>query len=89
MKLQNHFDEMVTAFGYITNEMLSKIIETAKNDSRVKNLHTRVVWDCFWYLSDTKKINIYDWRKEHDFNDNHLDTLISSAFKKVFPDTVL
>lgn len=89
MKLKKYLPELTEAFRKIPLNDLNGHIEAVKNDPNVRDMKCRIAWDCFWTVNDAKMIDFDKWRDDVDFNDNHLQTLIYSAFDEVFNDLKL
>lgn len=85
MILREYLPETIKAMQSIDIQVLENHIEAVKQDKRVKVLKTRVIWDCFFHLLHTGRINYDEWKAKKEFTDINIQTLIFQAFKVAFP----
>jgi hypothetical protein len=80
MKMQKeHFEHIKTEVCKIPLETRQQHWQELAKDPKVKNIHTRFVWDCF----NAAKLTAYacDVLYPAGLHDNHIET----ALKRIFP----
>jgi hypothetical protein len=68
---------------------LSAMLQYEKDlieDSRVKDLDTRLAWDIFWAIGKHTRTLILDRVHAYDCNDDHLNTAFKKALKEIWID---